>query len=142
MAIVRTANIKAEIGLQQEIYSDFLDNLDIDPIKQDMVCNVNEEAVKSSIKNLLLTNRGERLFNPDLGSDIRALLFENSSPALESVLGDLIKSTINNYEPRANVLDVTVDSNNDADMLVATITFSVINRTEPITLELILNRIR
>lgn len=142
MALVRTSNAKTETGLQQEIYSDFLDDLDIHPVKKDVLRNVNETAVKESIRNLLLTNRGERLYNPTVGSDIRALLFEQPSPALESVLSDLIRNTIDSFEPRANVLDVAVSSNSDEDALIATISFSIINKTEPLTLELILNRIR
>jgi phage baseplate assembly protein W len=91
---------------------------------------------------LLLTRRGERFFNPSLGSDIEYILFENASPAMEKVLEDLIRTTIDNYEPRARIIDVQVTSDEDSHLITATIVFSIINKQEPIVLDLILNRIR
>lgn len=142
MAVVNKARLRTENTLKEELFSDFFDDLDIHPIKKDLIRYTNEEAVKASIRNLLLTNRGDRLFNPTLGSDIRSMLFENFSVATESVMADLVKTTIENYEPRANILDVKVTSVIDENLLLVTITFSVINKLEPITFELILNRIR
>lgn len=142
MAIVQRRDTITTLKTQLEIFSDFLADFDIHPLKKDVVRNVNEEAVKSSIRNLLMTNRGDRLYNSTIGSDIRAILFENSSPAMESVLGDLIKTTIDNYEPRARVIEVNVTSDPDSHFVYATILFSVINKEEPLALELILNRIR
>lgn len=143
MAVVRQRNVRiSPISLQTEKYSDFLTSFDIDSVRQDLIRNVNEEAVKNSIRNLLLTNRGDRLFNNTFGSDIRAILFESHTPATEQILSDLIQNTIKNYEPRARVLEVRVQSDDEAHLVVATIVFSVINKEEPIVLELILNRIR
>ena len=117
-------------------------DFDTDLVKKDLTRNINEEAVKSSILNLLKTNRGDRLFDYTIGSDIRALLFENFSSESEETLIDLIKTTISNYEPRAMVDDVLVSSDDDTHLLTATITFHVINKQEPITLDIVLNRIR
>ena len=142
MAIVAKRTLDRLRVVQPEYYSDFLDDFNVDPIKQDLLRHTNEEAVKTSIRNLLLTNRGERLYKPNVGSDIRAVLFENFSPAMESVVGDLIKTAVENYEPRAKILDVVVSSDIDEHFLSITIIFNIINREAPVTLELILNRIR
>lgn len=142
MALVVQRTNSTPLKSQVEVFSDFFTDLDIHPVKKDLVRHTNEEAVKRSIKNLLLTNRGERLFAGSVGSDIRSLLFEQMSPATEQVLEDFIRTTIDNYEPRASVEDVQINTDQDTSTVYATISFSVINKQEPVILELILNRIR
>jgi len=142
MALVIQKTNTTPIKTQAEIFSDFFTDLDIHPVKKDFVRHTNEEAVKRSIKNLLLTNTGERFFNSDIGSDIRALLFEQMSPATEQILEDFIRVTIDNHEPRARIEQVQVLADQETQTVSATISFSVINKQEPVVLELILNRIR
>lgn len=124
------------------VYSDFYSNFDLELVKNDLLSHKNEDSVKRSIRNILLTDKGERFFNPTFGSDIRKMLFENFSPSTEQVVADLIKTAIGNHEPRANVIDVNVSGNPDQNSMYINIVFSVINKAEPVTLELILNRIR
>ena len=124
------------------VYSDFYYNFDLELVKRDLLSYKNEDSVKRSIRNILLTDKGERFFNPTFGSDIRKMLFENFSPSTEQVVADLIKTAIGNHEPRANVIDVNVSGNPDQNSMYINIVFSVINKAEPVTLELILNRIR
>ena len=124
------------------VYSDFYSNFDTSTTKNDLLSYTNEDSVKRSIRNILLTDRGERFFNPSFGSDIRKMLFENFSPSTEQVVADLVKTAIGNHEPRANVIDVNVSGNPDQQSMYINIVFSVINKAEPVTLELILNRIR
>ena len=124
------------------VYSDFYSNFDLELVKKDLLSYKNEDSVKRSIRNILLTDKGERFFNPTFGSDIRKMLFENFSPSTEQVVADLIKTAIRNHEPRANVIDVNVSGNPDQNSMYINIVFSVINKAEPVTLELILNRIR
>ena len=124
------------------VYSDFYSNFDLELVKKDLLSYKNEDSVKRSIRNILLTEKGERFFNPTFGSDIRKMLFENFSPSTEQVVADLIKTAIGNHEPRANVIDVNVSGNPDQNSMYINIVFSVINKAEPVTLELILNRIR
>lgn len=142
MALVTQKQAFTPIRLKQEIYSDFFTDFVSYETTQDIARLVNEDAVKNSIRNLLLTNRGDRLFNNSLGSDIRALLFENAGPATEQIVSDYVKKTIENYEPRANVLDVITNLEVDEHQAYVTIVFRVINNSEPVVLELVLNRIR
>lgn len=142
MALVVRRAASTGLTIQQEHYSDFLDGFNVDIVKKDLLRVTNEEAVKESIRNLLLTNKGERLYDSGIGSNIRSILFENFTPSMESVLADLVKTTIENHEPRAKIINVYVDSSVDDHYVVVTIIFAVINKEEPITFELILNRIR
>ena len=142
MAIVVRKTKTTPQAAKPLVYSDFYSNFDLELVKKDLLSYKNEDSVKRSIRNILLTDRGERFFNPTFGSDIRKMLFENFSPSTEQVVADLIKTAIGNHEPRANVIDVNVSGNPDQNSMYINIVFSVINKAEPVTLELILNRIR
>ena len=142
MALVQRRDLYTALKVQPEYFSDFMTNFDNHIQKKDLLRDVNEEAIKSSIKNLLQTNRGERLFNPTVGSDINSMLFDNYSPSLDQVLEDQIRNTIDNFEPRARVQEVDVSFDEAEQYMSATITFTIINKQEPITLDLVLNRIR
>ena len=142
MAIVVRKTKTTPQAAKPLVYSDFYSNFDLELVKKDLLSYKNEDSVKRSIRNILLTDRGERFFNPTFGSDIRKMLFENFSPSTEQVVADLIKTAIGNHEPRANVIDVNVSGNPDQNSMYINIVFSVINKAEPVTLELILYRIR
>jgi len=124
------------------LYSDIRKDLDINPITKDLAVKRDEEAVKESIRTLILTDRGERLFQPRLGGDIRKTLFENNTPATLKVLQEAIKDTINNHEPRANLIDVEVSSTYDDNKVVVNIVFYVRNLETPVNLTVFLERIR
>jgi phage baseplate assembly protein W len=142
MAVIRKSQSKTQTQLNTIVYSDIFTNMNIHPSKLDLVLHYNEDSVSRSIKNILLTSRGERLFDPGFGSDIKSILFENFSPQTETMLREYIKIAIQNYEPRANLLDVAVSALIDQNSYAVTIVFSVINRSEPVTLQFLLNRIR
>lgn len=142
MAVIRKSQSKTQTQRNTIVYSDIFTNMNIHPSKLDLVLHYNEDAVSRSIKNILLTSRGERLFDPGFGSDIKNILFENFSPQTETMLREYIKTAIQNYEPRANLMDVAVSALIDQNAYAVTIIFSIINRSEPVTLQFLLNRIR
>lgn len=127
---------------KREIYSDFGKDLLLNPVSSDVSRKINEEAVKESIKNLILTDRGERLFQPEVGCDIRAMLFENFTQETVDTIRNMVFETIQTYEPRCDLLGVDVTGRIDSNEIRVIITFALINNEEPITLEVILNRIR
>jgi phage baseplate assembly protein W len=124
------------------IHSDFKKNLEISPLSQDITVLKNEDAVKESIKNLILTDRGERLMQPDIGGNIRAMLFENITPSTLVLIEEQIRTTINIYEPRAELIDVIVTSNIDDNIVRVKIVFYVRNNQQPISVEVFLERTR
>lgn len=128
--------------LKREIYSDFFTNLDKHPIKNTLLRKINVDAVKQSIKNIVLTDRGERLYNPTFGGNIRALLFENKTPQTFISIKEQIKDVLEAHEPRAEIVDIVVADTYDDHTVDVSIVFRVINIQDPITLQIILERVR
>lgn len=125
-----------------DFFSDFGSNLEQIPGRQDIARRVNEQAVRDSIRNLVLTDRGERLFQPDVGCDIRGSLFENMDQNTILILKENIKTTIKTYEPRCDVKDVLVNANIDRNEVLVKIIFSVINTNRNLSLTIDLSRVR
>lgn len=124
------------------LYSDFRKDLAKSPVSNDIAVLKDEDSVKESIKNLILTDPGERLMQPFIGGGIRALLFENITPAVIKIIEDRVRTTVEIYEPRAELIDVTVSSNIDDNQVGVTVRFYVQSQQQPIVLNVILERIR
>ena len=78
------------------------------PVTNDLVVSRDASAIKQAIVNLLLTNKGERLFQPEYGSDIRSQLFEPLDYATSASLKSSILYSLSTFEPRINVLDINI----------------------------------
>lgn len=137
-----TINVFTNRTKKPELFSDIRKDLVLSPISEDLALLKNEDAVKESIKNLLLTDRGERLMQPFIGGNIRALLFENLSPGTIKSIENRVRDTITLYEPRCELIDVSVSANIDENSVNITIRFYVSNVEQPTTLNIILERIR
>lgn len=124
------------------IYQDFKKDLERSPVSSDLTIWKDEDAVKESIKNLILTDRGERLMQPQIGGNINAMLFENITPAVLILIQNAVENTINLYEPRAELIDVTATSNIDDNTVRVNIAFYITNVQQPITLDVFLERTR
>jgi len=141
MALI-TKPLRTETSKQQAYYADFNTSFSFDISKMDLYLITNEQSVMRSIKNIILTRRGEKFFNPLFGCDLQALLFEPMSPVTEALIKDSIITSVRSFEPRANLLDVVVSPYYDQNAYVISVVFSIINKKEPIVLELLVNRIR
>lgn len=130
------------ITKRRTLYSDFHKDLTVNPISKDLAIKRDEEAVKESIKNLILTDKGERLMQPYIGGNIRAMLFENNTPATIKLIQEQIKTTVETYEPRAYLTDVNVISSLDDNTVQVDIYFYINNSERPISLSVFLERIR
>jgi phage baseplate assembly protein W len=121
-------------------------DLDLDFIKHpttgDVSTKTDAEAVKRSVRQLVLTNKYERPFQPFLHSGVRALLFEPLSPITAYNIRQQIIDVITRYEPRAKLMEVQVIADEDRNSFEASIYFRVINIPEPIVLNLTLKRLR
>ena len=104
--------------------------------------STDEVAVKRSIMNLLFTDPYERFFNPNIGAGLKSYLFENISQDTEFIIREKIRESIINYEQRANLINVIVTAVPEDNMYTASIVFSVLNSINPVTLEVILRRVR
>lgn len=123
-------------------YSDFHKDLTQNPINLDLARKIDEEAVKESIKNLVLTDKMERPFQPDLGCNVRKMLFENVGQDTLIMIETMIRETIEAYEPRCNLVAVDASSNVDDNRVVIRIVFNVVNKEDPVLLEFALKRVR
>ena len=137
-----TVRILTPVNKKVSIYSDFRKDLAFSPISGDIALLKDEDAVKDAIRNLLLTDRGERPMQPFLGGSIREMLFENLTPGTLKLIQERVESTIKTYEPRAELIDVTVTSTFDDNTVGVRIQFYIVNVQQPIELEIILERIR
>jgi hypothetical protein len=101
------------------------------------------QAVKRSIRNLVLTNHYEKPFHPEIGSGVRGILFEPMTPITAHILTQQIELVIENFEPRAKLISVRAQPNLDRNEYECTIEFFVVNApTELVDLTVFLERLR
>ena len=117
-------------------------SMNIHPVRKDVNKHIGDRAVINSIKNILSTNRNERLFNPSFGGNIRALLFENVDNLTSIRMEKQITELIDNFEPRASVSKVVVTPDPDLNAFKVYVEFFVVNRQEPISVTFQLERTR
>ena len=130
------------LNKQPIFYSDFTNNMILDNITEQLSTNINQVAVANAIKNLILTNLGERPYHPEVGSKVQSLLFEPADTLTADLIKATITSTIENCEPRAQLQDVVVTAAPDSNSFTITIIFVIINISTPATLRFILQRVR
>ena len=101
------------------------------------------QAVKRSVRNLILTNHYEKPFHPEIGSGVRGILFELMTPITAHVLTQQIELVIENFEPRAKLISVRAQPNLDRNEYEVTLEFYVVNApTELVDLTIFLERLR
>jgi len=107
-------------------FKDLSMSFQVNPINYDLIALKNETAIARSIRNLVLTYPGERFFNQNLGSKVSRSLFENIDDISASTNKDEIENTINNYEPRVDLIDVIVDPDYDNNNFNVTVNYYII----------------
>lgn len=123
-------------------YSDIDLNFKAHPIKKDIIRLVDDRAVIASVKNLLMTSRYERPFQPYIGSSIRRLLFEPLDRITATNLERAIIETINNFEPRITINQLQVVPDYDNNGFGVYMEFTIINRPDVLSVRFLLERIR
>lgn len=137
-----TLNVFSPRTKKINLYSDFKKDLEVNLLTDDLAITRDEDAVKEAMRNLMLTDRGERLMQPNLGAGLKELLFENLTPATLELIKDRVKTTLELYEPRADIIDVIVAGSLDENEVYVTVRFYINNREQPVTLDVILERTR
>ena len=107
-------------------FKDISLSFQVNPLNYDLIAIKNETAIARSIRNLVLTQPGERFFNQNLGSRINQSLFEMLDEISASVIRDEIKNTIENYEPRVSLIDVEVTPNDENYEFNVTIKYYIV----------------
>ena len=121
-------------------------DLDLDFGRNTVTNDVNKltdvEAVKRSVRNLINTNHFERPFHPEIGGNIRALLFEPMTPLTALNLQRKVEEVLNNFEPRAKITQILADPDIERNGYRLEIKFYVLGIQNPITVETFLERLR
>ena len=114
---------------QQRVSQSFKDismSFETNPLNEDLIALKNSSAIARSIRNIVFTQPGEKFFNPEFGSRVSESLFEIVDEVSTIAIRDEIRSSIINYEPRVNLLDVLVIPNFEANEMNATIVYEIL----------------
>jgi hypothetical protein len=129
--------------LQQQVYySDFLKNFNMNPNTNDLARVTNEQAIINSVLKIIKTNNYEVPYNPYFGANLYRFLFEPFTPGTEIEIQNEIRNALTLYEPRVEVLDITVNGDQDHNSISISLTFSIINNPTPTTITTSLVRVR
>jgi len=129
-------------GINNVVYKDFDILFDKHPVTRKLNTLTNNAAIARSVKNLILTNKGERPYQPFIGGDVRSKLFELNDGTVEQEIKEAIEDAIKEYEPRAELIDVFADQNIDGNSINVTIKFRAVNQTTPVEIQFLLERVR
>ena len=135
----KQSNLSKRSGqVYRDLNLDFLQN----SATKDIQKITDVEAVKRSVRNLINTNHYEKPFRPEVGSNLRAMLFELISPQMNHAISKEIDLLIRNYEPRCRLVEVNSQPSIERNAYEVTISFYVVNHPEPVTVETFLERLR
>ena len=124
------------------IYKDLDLDFQINSATKDIQTLTDIESVKRSVRNLIKLNHYEKPFHPEVGSNLRAMLFENITPQINHAISKQIDLLIRNYEPRCRLVEVNSQPSIERNAYEVTISFYVVNHPEPVTVETFLERLR
>jgi phage baseplate assembly protein W len=141
MSTITRADALISNQKKPEFFSDFITNFAKTPIGNQLGKVNNERSINQALKNLILTNTGERLFQPYIGSNVVRSLFDLNGVEIINNLEFYIQATINNNEPRVNLIDISVTSPSEHELEI-TIVYNIINNPEPVSFSFLLRRVR
>lgn len=124
------------------LYSDFDLSFKSKPLSGDLNMKYDGDAVKQSIKNIIFTLFSERPFQPLFGCGIYDLLFQQLDSITKSELDFSIRNALRNYEPRAQIVSLDINSSNNNDGIDISLQFNIINSTNTETMKIFVSRIR
>ena len=124
------------------IYKDLNLDSQINTATKDIQKITDVESVKRAVRNLVNLNHYEKPFHPEIGSNLRAMLFENMTPQMNVLISRQIEELIQNYEPRARLIQVKTLPLFDRNAYAVSINFQVVNQPEPVVVETLLERLR
>ena len=133
-----TNKTKKSVKIYKDLNLDFQQNTATKDIQK--ITDI--ESVKRSVRNLISLNYYEKPFHPEIGSNIRGMLFENITPQVSHFIGKQIDMLIRNYEPRCRLVQVVNRPDLDKNGYSVSISFYVVNVPNPVTVETFLERLR
>jgi len=120
---------------------DFNFNMTAHPLTKDLAVVRNSAARKQALRNIVLTNFGERGFEPDYVSGINDMLFDVASPSTITLIKNHIKTAIENYESEVELISVDVEWDENAGAVTAWIKYTELNDPDPVTVDVDLTKL-
>jgi phage baseplate assembly protein W len=112
------------------------------PTTGDVTKKTDVEAIKASVRNIILTKNYERPFHPEIGCQVHSLLFENVTPVTIQVMQRTIAQALEKFEPRVTLDNVVIDPDIDNNGIRVDVYFTINNTQEPVVISTTLTRIR
>ena len=112
-------------------FKDLSASFQTNPLSNDLIALKNESAIARSVRNLVLTGRGERPFQPILGTGVSRLLFENMDKLTASAIRSELRTTIENYEPRVEINEIIVEPDFEGNAFHVTLQYFIIGIDVP-----------
>ena len=112
-------------------FNDLSLSFKVNPLNDDLIPLKNEAAIARSIRNIVFTSHGEKIFNPEFGSEISKVLFENIDEISAISIKDEIETSIRNYEPRVNLEEVDIEPNYDNNQFDVRINYRIVGIDVP-----------
>lgn len=112
-------------------FKDLSASFQTSPLNNDLISLKNESAIARSVRNLVLTGRGERPFQPILGTGVSRLLFENMDKLTASAIRSELRTTIENYEPRVEINEILVEPDFEGNAFHVTLQYFIIGIDVP-----------
>ena len=107
-------------------FKDLSMSFKFNPLSGDLIALKNETAIARAVRNIVSTTPGEKLFDPEFGSTVSEILFENLNDITAVSIRDEIRSSLRNYEPRVELIDVFVDPNFDENQFDVKMTYKIV----------------
>ena len=142
MATQIDATVTNNSKRSNRIYKDLNMSFTKNPATKDVARLFDIQAIKRSVKNIILTNKYERPFNPAFGCNLRGFLFENLTEPMVVIIKDRVAMAIEKYEPRVSVEDVIVKNSSDPNGINIQVSFLINGVEAPITVSTFLQRVR
>ena len=129
------------MSIANRTYKDMAYSMFANPMSGDMGKKTGAGAVKGAIVSILKTNFNERLFQPEFGSNVRALLFEPMNPITEERIKTAVEDAVKAHEPRAQIIGITVEGQEEQNRYLVSILFNVTSIAQPQKLETYFERV-
>lgn len=136
------SSIPVSVVSRKKGWGDLNLKLTLHPIRKDIIPLKDDEAIKNAVKNLILTNFFERPFQPQIGANLRGLLFEPADAITKYELSDSIKQVLIDYEPRIRVNRVGIEDQSDRNAYRITVHFQIIEMDLNTEVQVVLQRLR
>ena len=140
--VTTRADWQTAAKIKKDLYSDFRTDFATHPVTKQLIKLTDEQAIRRSLRNIILTMPTERLFNPTFGCSIYRMLFEPITEQTSEAIKNEILTTVGNSEPRVKIISVEAIPDYDNELYRINVTYVIVNMKEPSSITITLNRVR